>query len=326
MDSPRTRDRIDVGVLVYDGAQALDITGPLDVFAAANQLAGRKPAIYRLHVIGLTPDPVRTECGLRLLPELTLDQAPPLDTLILPGGAGSRHVNTDAALLDWIRDRAASSRRTVSVCTGIYLLAATGLLDGRRVTTHWQYAADVQRRYPALRMDADQLFLRDGAFHTSGGLTAGLDLALALVEDDLDQAIALAVARELVMYMKRPGNQAQFSAPLDAQTRGGGRLAALVEWVLEHLHENLGAERLADRMAMSTRNFRRVFTEQFDCPPAVFIARLRLERACDLLTASTLGVDRIATDTGFASADALRRAFRARYLSSPLEYRERFSR
>lgn len=315
-----------IGLLVYEGVQSLDLTGPMDVFAAANQQAGGKRKPYTLCTIGLGADPVRTEGGLTIVPDSALPAAPALDTLLIPGGAGSRVVDADAGLLAWIRTRSATVRRVVSICTGLYILAATGLVDGRRVTTHWQHAADLARRYPRVRMDADQLFVRDGRFHTSGGLTAGIDLALALVEEDLGPGVALAVARELVMYLKRPGNQAQFSAPLDAQTRGSGRMGQFVDWLLDHLDEDLGIDRLADRMAMSPRHFRRVFAETFGSTPAAYIERLRLERACILLTSGALTVDRVAPAVGFASADAFRRAFRSRYRVSPVEYRERFGR
>lgn len=313
-----------IGFLLYPDVQALDVTGPMDVFATANQCVGSGQAPYRLCTIGLEAGAVECENGLQLLPATTLDTAPDIDTLLIPGGRGSRVVDSDARLLDWIRARAAGARRVVSICTGLYVFAATGLLEGRRVTTHWQYAADVRRRHPGLRMDADQLFVRDGGYYTSGGLTAGLDLSLALVEEDLGSSVALAVARELVMYMKRPGNQAQFSAPLDAQTRASGRMGALIAWLLEHLDEDLGVERLADRMAMSARNFRRVFAATFDATPADYVERLRLERACVLLTSGTMSVERIASAVGFASADSFRRAFRACYRTSPKDYRERF--
>ena len=315
-----------IGLLVYEGVQALDVTGPMDVFAAANHQAGGNRAPYTLCTIGLVAGPVRTEGGLTIVPDTILSASPGLDTLLIPGGAGSRVVDSDARLLAWIRARSAATRRVVSICTGLHVHAATGLVDGRRVTTHWQHAANLARRYPRLHMDADKLFLRDGQFHTSGGLTAGIDLALALVEDDLGSGTALAVARELVMYMKRPGNQTQYSAPLDAQTCGSGRMGPLVEWLLENLAGNLVTDRLAERMAMSPRHFRRVFVETFDATPAVFIERLRLERACILLTSGASTIDRIARSVGFASADVFRRAFRARYGVSPLEYRARFVR
>jgi transcriptional regulator GlxA family with amidase domain len=261
-----------------------------------------------------------------MVPTHTLDDAPPLDTLLIPGGCGSRVINADWRLLAWLRDRAAMTRRVVSVCTGAYILAATGLLDGRRVTTHWRFADDLARRYPALRVEPDRLFLRDGRFATSGGLSAGMDLALALVEEDLGAAAALAVARDLVMYVKRPGNQTQFSAPLAAQTRSNGRMGALVDWLLVHLGDDLTVERMAEQAAMSERNFRRIFVETFDVAPARFVERLRLEQACLRLTQGKGSVELIAAEVGFHSADAFRRAFRARYGASPSEYRERFSR
>lgn len=315
-------NKLRVGFLVYEGVQALDLTGPMDTLGSANDRFTGAP--YELLTIGRTVGTVRAENGLAITPEFSLDDAPSLDTLFIPGGAGSRVVNSNAAMLAWIASRAARTRRVVSVCTGIYILAATGLLDGRRATTHWRFAEDVRRRFPKVRLDTDQLYLRDGKFHTSGGLTAGMDLALALVEKDLGKAAALAVARYLVMYMKRPGNQAQFSAPLHAQSRGGERFGGLVDWLLEHLDEELGVDRLADRAAMSPRNFRRVFRNDVGITPARYVERLRLEQACVLLTSSTESVERIASRVGFSSTDGFRRAFRARYGATPGQYRDRF--
>lgn len=315
-----------IGILLYDDVQALDVSGPMDVFAAANAISrGGEPA-YALTTIGLGPGAVRCENGLVLVPDSVLETAPAFDTLVIPGGAGSRVFDRDPHLLDWLRARIAVTRRVASICTGLYVLAATGAMDGRRVTTHWRYAEDLRRRHPRLRMDADQLFVHDGPFHTSGGLTAGLDLALSLVEDDLGSDAALAVARELVMYMKRPGNQAQFSVPLAAQTRGGGRLSGLADWLLDHLDEDLDVERLAGVMSMSARHFRRLFGETFETSPSAYIERLRLERACLLLTTGAQSIERIAQSVGFASADSFRRRFRQRYHASPQEYRARFVR
>lgn len=314
-----------IGLLAYDDMQALDLVGPLDVFGAANARAGGPPR-YALHIVGLTRDAVRAENGLVLMPDVDLDNAPAFDTLLIPGGLGSRTFDSDPRLLAWLRQRAPATRRMVSVCTGLYVLAATGLLDGRRATTHWRFADDIANRFPAVRLEPDRLFLRDGGFATSGGLTAGMDLALALVEEDIGASAALAVARELVMYLKRPGNQAQFSAPLAAQSRGGGRMDALVEWLIAHLGEAITVEAMADRVAMSTRNFRRVFAESFGTTPARFVEHLRLDQACLQLAESRAPIQRIASDVGFNSGDAFRRAFRARFGASPLEYRERFGR
>lgn len=320
--TPSTRT---IGLLAYDDMQALDLAGPLDVFGGANSLAHGTPP-YALHVIGLHARAVRAENGLSIVPACALEDAPPLDTLLIPGGAGARHaIGRDARLLAWLRERAKSTRRIVSVCTGAYVLAATGLLDGRRITTHWNYADDLARCHPAVRVEADRLFLRDGPFATSGGLTAGMDLALALVEEDLGAPAALAIARYLVMYVKRPGNQAQFSAPLAAQAQGNGRMGALVDWLLANLGAELTIERMAERAAMSARHFRRVFAETYRMTPARFVEKLRLEQACMRLTQSRASVERIASGVGFNSADAFRRAFRSRYGATPQEYRERFS-
>jgi len=314
-----------IGLLAYDDMQALDLAGPLDVFGGANGLGHGTPP-YELCIIGLSTCAVRAENGLSIVPARALEDAPALDTLLIPGGCGARTtINRDARLIAWLRERAPTTRRMVSVCTGAYVLAATGLLDGRRVTTHWNYADDLARRHPAVRVEADRLFLRDGCFATSGGLTAGMDLALALVEEDLGAPTALAVARHLVMYVKRPGNQAQFSAPLAAQAQGNGRMGALVDWLIANLGSELTIERMAERCAMSARHFRRVFAETFGMPPAHFVEKLRLEQACMRLTQGKASIERIASNVGFNSADAFRRAFRARYGATPNEYRERFA-
>ena len=311
-----------VGLLLYDEVQLLDVSGPLDVFATANQLNGR-PAY---ECLTLAPDGTTcvSESGLRMLPDCSLDAAPPLDTLLIPGGEGSRRLDQDPRLLAWIVAQAARSQRVVSVCTGLYLLAATGLLDGRRATTHWRFAADLQRRYPRIQVEASHLFLCDGPYWSSGGLTAGMDLALALVQADLGRPLALRVARELVMYMQRPGDQLQYSEPLQAQTDASGPLARLPDWLLAHLHERLDSERMAEAMAMSPRNFRRVFRQHFGCSPQAHLESLRLGRACDLLTTSAVSISRLAERCGFASADSFRRAFRRRLGCSPEAYRERF--
>lgn len=314
-----------IGLLAYDNMQALDLTGPLDVFGAANELASGMPP-YGLRVIGVHAGTVCAENGLVVLPACSIEDAPPLDTLLIPGGSGSRLGNADPQLLAWLRRQAETARRMVSVCTGAYMLAATGLLDGRRVTTHWQYAEDLARRFPAIHVEPERLFLRDGRFATSGGLTAGIDLALALVQEDLGAAASLAVARHLVMYVTRPGNQTQFSAPLAAQAQATGRMGTLVDWLLAHLKDEITSERMAEQVSMSPRHFRRVFADTFGTSPARFVEHLRLEQACMRLTRDRASIDRIASSVGFHSADVFRRAFRARYGATPGEYRARFAR
>ncbi|HEU5136446.1 MAG TPA: GlxA family transcriptional regulator [Steroidobacteraceae bacterium] len=316
-----------IGLLLYDGMQSLDLAGPLDVFGSANGHAATAQRAYSLHTIGLGPQAVRAENGLALTPDFALSNAPPLDTLIIPGGVASRHaLGRDATLHRWLRRREQTTRRMVSICTGVFVLASAGLIAGRRATTHWRYAEEFRNRFPDVNLDADQLFVQDGKFFSSGGLTAGMDLALSLVDADLGPGVALAVARDLVMYIKRPGNQAQFSAPLDAQVRGAGRFAHLVEWMLERLRQDLGVARLAGQANMSPRNFQRVFRQEFSTTPARYVERLRLERACILLSTGTQSVTSIAAACGFNDADVFRRAFHSIYGTSPREYRQRFSR
>lgn len=314
-----------VGILLYDDVQPLDVAGPVDALSAASaQLsAGRG---YTLQTIGVRDQPVAAENGLRFHPDTTLEAAPEFDTLIVPGGRGARTtLSRDPRVCDWLRERARRTRRMVSICTGVFAYAGAGLLDGRQATTHWRYAGEFRERFPRVKLDVDSLYLRDGRFHSSGGLTAGMDLTLSLITTDFGADVALAVARELVMYMHRPGNQAQFSAPLDAQTRGARGLAPLVDWMLAHLREDLSVQRLSQQAGMSERNFRRVFSVSFSMSPAKYVARLRLERACTLLSTGRSPVEAIARSCGFTHPDVFRRAFVARYGTSPREYRERFS-
>lgn len=313
-----------IGFLVYEDLQALDLVGPFDAFGAANECAGEGGSPYELVTLGLHDRPARAENGLAFVPGAVIGRAPALDTLVIPGGRGSRVLNRDREVLDWIRARAEDTRRIVSTCTGIFLLAATGLLDGRRATTHWRFEEDVRRQFPRVRLDVDQLYVRDGAFQTSGGLTASMDLALSMIEEDLGPAAAMSTARYLVMYMKRPGNQAQFSEPLQAQATGQGPLARFPDWLLDHLAEDMPVGRMAHRVNMSERNFRRSFTRSFGTSPTRYLERLRLERARVLLTSTRSPVDRVARQVGFDNADSFRRVFRRHYGASPREYRQRF--
>jgi transcriptional regulator GlxA family with amidase domain len=259
------------------------------------------------------------------VPHTTLRDAPPLDTLIVPGGRGLREPATNAKVAEWIAQRADRTRRIATVCTGVYGVAPTGLLDGRRVATHWRFADALATRFPALQVDGNALFLRDGRFYTSGGVTAGIDLALALIEEDHGPQLALRVARELVVYLKRPGGQEQYSEPLKFQMRAADRFADLVAWIDAHPHRDLSVETLAERAHLSTRQFRRRFAAALGCAPAAYVENVRMAEARRRLALRAGTVEAIAVSVGFASADAFRRAFERRFGVPPRDYRARFA-
>ena len=312
---------IHVVLLGYAGVQTLDIAGPLDAFASANSA---RPGAYLALTASLDGAPFVSESGLRIAPDAALRDAGAIDTLIVPGGAGLRTPALYEEIARAVRQCAASCRRIVSVCTGIYGVAPTGLLDGRRATTHWRFADDVAARFPAVRLDCDRIFIKDGPLYTSAGITAAIDLALALIEEDHGPRLALTVARDLVVYLKRSGGQRQFSEPLQFQARAGDRFADLAAWIASHLSDDLSVERLAARAALSPRQFSRRFTRAFGQTPSDQIEALRLDAARDHLTESSAQVESIATAVGFRSNDAFRRAFDRRFGLSPTEYRRRF--
>ena len=247
-----------------------------------------------------------------------------IDTLIVPGGSGLRKPGTNAKVANWLCRHARSIRRIASVCTGIYGLAPTGLLNGRHVTTHWRFIRDVANRFPKLHVDSDALFLKDGKFYTSAGVTAGIDLALALIEEDFGTRIALAVARELVVFLKRPGGQAQYSEPLQFQVESADSLSELVIWMRGHLQADLSVDALAKRACLCPRHFARRFKNAFHHTPAAFVEDLRLNEARQRLGTHRATVDAIAGSVGFHSADAFRRAFQRRFGVNPAHYRRRF--
>lgn len=319
--------RLRVGVLGYEGVTALDVVGASEAFASATIDDGGvvQPA-YEVVILGVTKKPFTAESGIVFKPRHGLDAKIELDTRIIPGGRGLRNPRINAKAVSWIRANATRIRRIASVCTGIYGLAATGLLDGRRVTTHWRFARDVAEKFPALTVDANALFLKDGPFYTSAGVTAGIDLALALIEEDLGAPAALAVARELVVYLKRPGGQEQFSEPLQFQVESTDKLAELAAWMRGHLRHDLSVEALAARACLCPRQFTRRFTRVFQRTPAAFVEDLRLAEAQKRLSTRSATVDGIAASVGFHSADAFRRAFERRFGISPTNYRRQFSR
>jgi len=320
----------EVGIFVFDAANILDCSGPAEVFDVASRILQARfpdaPRAYRTSFISQATGAVRTSCGLRIVPEVAYaTMRRKLDTLVVAGGDVSALLG-DRALLDWLRKQRRASRRTASVCTGAFVLAEAGLLDARRATTHWAYADRLARRYPAVEVDADALFVAADGIYTSAGVTAGMDLALALVEEDHGRALALEAARQLVLFLKRPGGQSQFSAHLSAQNVADGRFQALTEWLVEHLDEDLGVERLAERVAMSPRNFARVFVDVTGMTPAKFVEKARVDKARRDLEDSDLSLEEVAAAAGFGSGERMRRTFQRHLSVVPQDYRRRFER
>ncbi len=317
-----------IGILGYDGIQALDLVGPAEALAAVRAPedgnGGTAPA-YEVVIIGLTGKRFVAETGLRLLADTTAAAPPRLDTLIVPGGCAMRESGTARRTADWVAAHAGQIRRIASICTGIYGLAPTGLLDGRRVTTHWRFARDLAQRYPKLRVESDALYIKDGPFYTSAGITAGIDLALALIEEDHGPSQALAVARELVVYLKRPGGQDQFSEPLQFQLQSADRFADLTAWMAGHLNADLSVEAMAARTFLCARQFSRVFRKTYGTSPAAFVEELRLGEASRRLSSRRVNVDSVARSVGYQSVDVFRRAFERRFGVSPSSYRSRFA-
>jgi transcriptional regulator GlxA family with amidase domain len=315
-----------VEMLVYPAVQMLDVTGPLQVFATANDQVATTgaPPPYALRVVAPGGKGVTASAGLGIsalpLPRATTT----VDTLIVAGGRGVEAAAADPALVDWVRKRSGQARRTASVCTGALLLAVSGVLDGRRAATHWSFCAELARRFPAVRVEPDPIFLRDGPIWTSAGVTSGIDLALALVEEDLGRTVALAVARYLVMFLKRPGGQAQFSTALSLQA-AEDRFGALHEWIEKNPTGDTSLPVLARRAGMSERSFSRRYAEETGLTPARAVERLRVEAARRLLSDSRLPVKRISQRCGFGSEETMRRSFLRLLAATPQDYRSRFS-
>ena len=314
-----------IDVLTYPAVQLLDVTGPVQVFATANDIVAGAGGVrpYLLRVVAQGGGSVTASAGVALATGPLTRRDEDLDTLLVAGGEGAEAAAENPVLVNWVRARATQARRTASVCTGAFLLAAAGMLDGRRAATHWKYCARLAQHFPAVRVEPDPIFVRDGSIWTSAGVTAGIDLALALVEEDLGRSVALAVARYLVVFLKRPGGQAQFSAALDLQV-AEDKFGALHEWINGHLADDLSLSVLAAQTGMSERSFSRHYAEATGYTPARAIERLRVETARRLLSESRQPVKRIAQHCGFGSEETLRRSFLRLLAVTPQDYRSRF--
>jgi transcriptional regulator GlxA family with amidase domain len=326
----RTRHPRRIVLVVAPGAEVLDLVGPLQVFTTASELfASQGPsaaAIYQVEVVALSRQPsFITNSGLQMRAHRTFQRVRgEIDTLLVAGGSAMEQDSIGPRAIQWIREIAASTRRVGSVCTGALLLARAGLLDGRRATTHWNWCELLGRRYPRVAVDADPIFIRDGNVYTSAGVTAGMDLALALVEEDHGARLALQVARQLVLYLRRPGGQSQFSAALSMQLSEREPLRELQSWMLENLGASLDVQTLAARVAMSPRNFARVFRKETGLTPGKYVERLRVETARRRLEESRQTLKRIADECGFGTVSSMRTVFQKLIGIPPGQYRQHF--
>lgn len=303
---PVTRN---IGFIGYDGVNALDLVGPAQVFAEATMAAsGTGPPAYRIHILGPDATPFTSDGGMTFAPAAAWADAPPLDTLIIPGGGPVRGAELQARLSAWLHRRQAGLRRIAAVCTGFYGLAASGLLDGRRATTHWRFFDDARRRFPAVSIEGDCIFVRDGRFITSGGVCAGIDLAFALVAEDMGPSFAHGIAREMVAPAIRVGAHPQYSSLMRAQARAPRRLGDLVAWIASHLDADLTIPALAQQAAISERQLARLFRDELGETPATCVERLRLAAAREALAGGAI-LDDVARMVGYRSTDAFRRAF-----------------
>jgi transcriptional regulator GlxA family with amidase domain len=319
-----------IAVVTYPGVEILDVAGPLEVFTFANlglQKEGisKEPA-YTFKVLAEKPGPVTSLSGLQIIADGAYrDHDDNIDTLLIPGGLHDSALS-DLLLLAWIQAMALRVRRLASVCTGAFLLAESGLLDGRRATTHWNYCNQLAQSYPSVTVEPDKIFIRDNFIFTSGGITSGIDLALAMVEDDLGPELALFVARFLVVFLKRPGGQSQFSAYMTSESANHPDLRSLQAWIMTHLVEDLRVEALAERVAMSPRNFARLFLTETGMTPAKFVEMARIDAARHYLGSTELPIETVADKAGFKDPERMRRAFIRQIGVNPQNYRDRFGR
>ena len=330
-ETRRQRSRT-VLLVASRGAQILDIAGPAEVFSRCTRILERehpaRPPAYVVHVLSATSqDEIHTSAGIEFRAAGTVSRfVGAADTVLVVGGEAMEEMAFDARLGRWLRRQAMTSRRIGAICTGAFALAGAGLLDGKRATTHWAWAERLAELFPNVKVDADPIFIRDGNVFTSAGISAGMDLALSLVEEDFGAQMALRIARELVLFLRRPGSQSQFSAPLSTQFSDRRPIRELQMWLPGHLKEDLSLDRLAERVSMSVRNFSRVFLLDVGMTPGEYVDRLRVDAVCERLVTSSQGLGRVASQCGFKSADVMRRAMLRVARITPDQYRLRFGR
>lgn len=313
-------------MVVFSGVQLLDVVGPCEAFSVADRLADRPRTLYRVEAVAAVPGAVTASSGLQLNVgrALTAPRRSAPDTVLVAGGMGVGDAAADRATIDGVRRLARRARRVGSVCSGAFVLAAAGLLDGRAATTHWASAGELARRFPDVHVEADRIFVRDGSVWSSAGVTAGIDLALAMIAEDHGAELARQVAKWLVVYLQRPGGQSQFSAHLTPVSPAAVGVRELQVWVGDHLDGDLSVIALARRAGMSERTFQRAFRAQTGVTPAQFVERLRVEHACRLLEAGALSIREIASRCGYANVETLYRAFARQQKGTPASYRSHF--
>ncbi|HXW70362.1 MAG TPA: GlxA family transcriptional regulator [Methylocella sp.] len=317
-----------IGILIFPNVEMIDVCGPLDVFCYADlwtRVRGlaNDPG-YQSLIIASKPGPVTTMTGFQIVATHGYEDVEKLDTLIIAGGFGVEQACADSKLLGWVKMMAPQVRRIVSICTGAFVLAAAGLLDNRRATTHWMYCEQLAAAYPLLRVEPNLIYLRDGHVYTSGGITSGIDLSLALIEEDLGQEVARVVAGTMVVFLRRPGGQTQFSPFLTGEAKSRHDIRALQAWIIANPTANLDVENLASRVAMSPRNFARLFRSETGMTPAKFVEQARVDAARCKLEQLPLPLENIASMCGFGTAERLRRSFQRVLNVTPQDYRARF--
>lgn len=314
-----------IAILALPGAQLLDVSGPLDVFAQANVESAKE--VYVLRIVACEPGVIRCSSGARLIPDYSVgDPAERIDTLLVAGAPNAAQMLMTPAVVSWLRATARKARRYGSVCTGAFPLAATGLLDGRRVATHWAAADRLAQAYPRISIDEDALYVRDGKLRTAAGVTAGLDLALSLVEEDLGREIAMRVAEQLVMFFKRPGGQLQFSRRGEIRPAGRSVLQEVQRWIVANPGSDHSVAKLSERAGLSPRHFARLFLAEVGVTPAIWVEAARVTAARELLEAGHDRPKLVAVKCGFANVDTLRRAFAKHMGVTPAEYRKSYVR
>jgi transcriptional regulator GlxA family with amidase domain len=314
-----------IGVIVFAQMSTGDLAGPAEVFSLIKAANGRlcERCCYQVVALGVSAEPCVTESGIIVKPQFNLQNAPQLDTVIVPGGVGIHDPKVNKKITNWLDFRARKTRRIAALGTGVYALASTGLLDQRQVVIHWRFAKDVALRFPKLRVNPDCLFVKDGPFYTCAGGAAAIDLSLALVEEDYGRQIALELAHELVVQIKRSGGQGQYSEALQFQIQSSDRFADLPAWISSNLGQDLSVDALAERACMSRRNFTRLFKKTFGKAPAQFVADARITEARRRLLVPRNNLESIAASLGFKSADVFSKAFERQIGIRPNRYRAR---